>query len=333
MSTDEKGGSMQELPKMVPDREDIASRRKAPPEERKPSKPPTPEKPLMLWLLLLVFAVVLGFVVWQNFQLTLRLDETTQNLQLSDARISVMEGQLSATDENLVMNESNIKIQLTNHMSEIRKLWDVTNKRNKVWIEDNQAAIAALQTDVEAKNKTLINTLAGVEKDAKGLAATVKTIEDGVQALEQQTEQLAKQSAADQLAMAKVKVRLSDIDTALKQLDVFAKQLASFEKRWSTLDPRFDELTLSQTLLVDQVRSMNFTQRMSDMNGVLSKQQKAFEAAEQKNELAFGELGKDIASFNAYRLQVNERLTGLQSQLIALEKMVSDGEPLRPASP
>ena len=332
MSSNEQGGSMQELPKMVPDREDIASRRKAPPEERKPTVP-VQKKPMMLWLFVLVLALVLGFVVWQNFQLTLRLNETNQNLLLSNARIGVMEGQLSATDENLVMNESNIKIQLTNQMSEIRKLWDVTNKRNKVWIEDNQAAIAALTSDVETKNKSLLASLSAVEKDAEASAATSKVLGANVTSLEGQTSAIEQQSTSNQVALAKLTTRFNELDITLKQLATLTKQMADFEKRWTTLDPRFDELTLSQTLLSDQVRSMNFAQRMADINTLLGKQQTAINSADQKTKLKLDEMGKDIASFNAYRLQVNERLTGLQAQLIALEKMVSDGEPLRSSTP
>ena len=39
-----------------------------------------------------------------------------------------------------------------------------------------------------------------------------------------------------------------------------------------------------------------------------------------------GEIGQDIASINAFRLQVNERLIGLQSQLTALEKMLVESQ-------
>jgi len=316
---------MQDLPKMVPDREDIVQRRKPVPEERK-VKEKTPRKPVMLWFFVLLLALLTGFVVWQNYQLTLRLNQTVDELQLSNARIGVMEGQLSATDENLVMNESNIKIQFTNHMSEIRKLWDVANKRNKGWIEDNQAEIAAMKTAAAASVKTLQAAIAQVASDASELAGTVTTHASQLTSLGKQATDLDKRQAADHGTLGQVESKVASIAVTLQQLDVMTKQISDIDKRWATLTPKFDELTLSQTLLSDQVRSMNFKQRMADVDAKFTAQQKALDAASLQSQVNIDEIRQDIASINAFRLQVNERLIGLQSQLTALEKMLVESQ-------
>lgn len=312
---------MQELPKMVPDREDIVKRRKSVPEERKINEK-SYKKPVLLWFLVLLLTVSIGFVFWQNFQLSLRLNQTAEELQLSNARIGVMEGQLSATDENLVMNESNIKIQLTNHMSEIRKLWDVANKRNKSWIEENQAAFATLKTEVAVGVKTLESAIGQVASDATELDATLKVQGGKLTLLDNKSADLDQRQTADRDTLTQVESKVADIAVSMKQLDVLAKQLSSFDKRLAALTPKLDELALAQTLLSDQVRSMNFKQKMAEVDAKFLAQQKATDAAALQTQVNIDEIGQDIASINAFRLQVNERLTGLQSQLTALEKML-----------
>ena len=312
---------MEELPKMVPDREDIVKRRKPVPDERK-VKEKTHKKPVLLWFFVLLLTVLTSFVVWENYQLALRLDQTDEELQLSNARIGVMEGQLSATDENLVMNESNIKIQFTNHMSEIRKLWDVANKRNKGWIEDNQAEIATLKTEATASVKTLQSAIGQVASEAADLADTLKVQAGKLTSLDSKTTALDQRQSADRGTIGQIESKVADIAVTMKQLDVMAKQLSDFDKRWATLTPKFDELTLAQTLLSDQVRSMNFKQKMADVDAKFVAQQKSFDAVALQAQVNIDEIGQDIASINAFRLQVNERLTGLQSQLTALEKML-----------
>ena len=84
--------------------------------------------------------------------------------RLADAneRLERLEARLSATDSALSQggDETNEKLGLWE--SEIRKLWAVSNERNKKWINDNQAAV-----------KKLTGTLNGIEAANRDLKASV----------------------------------------------------------------------------------------------------------------------------------------------------------------
>ncbi|MFC3854023.1 hypothetical protein ACFOSD_14685 [Salinispirillum marinum] len=146
---------LNDLPRMVPDRDDIARRRR-----RAATPPPTPPSgggpkepgkssgsPVWpLYMLCILLAGGIGYLYYTGQQASVQLAMTNAQLQSSNARIMELEGQLSATDESLSLNENAIQSKLNNILAEIRKLWDVADVRNRDNIRDNQAAITELQS-------------------------------------------------------------------------------------------------------------------------------------------------------------------------------------------
>ena len=86
------------------------------------------------------------FLVTQHEELR----TTKSTLEQASRRIAALEERLRLTDESLSASEEGTTEQINFWESEIRKLWDVSNKRNKNWIEDNQAALARLDKNVGA---------------------------------------------------------------------------------------------------------------------------------------------------------------------------------------
>ncbi len=113
----------------------------------------------MVWLLLVVVLALTGAAIWQY-----------QIYQQLLSRFEQVENKLSSTDESLSQNGAalQIKIQeqaetLDTHWSEIRKLWGVSNDRNK----DN---IAANRKDIDflaAKRADFDKQLTGFSKQIK----------------------------------------------------------------------------------------------------------------------------------------------------------------------
>ena len=73
-----------------------------------------------------------------------------------------LETRLRVTDETMTEAGQDTTEQIGFWESEIRKLWDVSNKRNKDWIEANQATL-----------KKQTQTLAGIDSTLRGLKASV----------------------------------------------------------------------------------------------------------------------------------------------------------------
>ncbi len=86
------------------------------------------------------------FLVTQHEELR----ATKSTLEQASRRIAALEERLRLTDESLSASEEGTNEQISFWESEIRKLWDVSNKRNKRWIEDNQAALASLDKSLAA---------------------------------------------------------------------------------------------------------------------------------------------------------------------------------------
>src|SRR5690554_6254938 len=134
-----------DLPRMVPDRDDIARRKRTTP----PPPPPSPKRDSnggdddggsswLIYVLLLILASGLGYLGYDGWQTRASLQEAQRQLVTTNTRLIELESQLSATDESLSLNESAIQSKLNNILSEIRKLWDVADARNRDWIRENQ---------------------------------------------------------------------------------------------------------------------------------------------------------------------------------------------------
>ena len=118
----------------------------------------------------------------------------------AEARLARIEDQLSLTGQALSETENETQSQINFWESEIRKLWDVTNKRNRAWIEENQAAVKRLKSDLESQGSTVKSVATQASDLKRALAAQAELVTD-VKALKTRSnELLARQrSITDQL--------------------------------------------------------------------------------------------------------------------------------------
>lgn len=205
---------------------------------RKPAPAPKggqgPWMPLSLALLALVLVVGAYFyreISTLQARLDNRLEESTQKL-------GNLESQLSATDESLSQSANTIEDRLQLHMDEIRKLWDVSNKRNKGWIEENQRDIKALESSRSKLDKTvsqLDSQLTGLRQqlesagDARGrmqtrldlVTETVQQLEDDLGAQRKALKQLEGMQKEWQAMTA----RMKDMEAAIDAFDAWRRQV------------------------------------------------------------------------------------------------------------
>jgi septal ring factor EnvC (AmiA/AmiB activator) len=195
---------------------------------------------------LLVLVVVLG--VWFFRQLSALQAVVDNRLAESTEQLGSLASQLSATDESVTQSSDQVRQMLANHDSEIRKLWDVANKRNRGWIEKNQADIAQLTRQRAELNKSveaLKTELATLQKETQQLvqtrnqlqtrlevqAETVKQLDTRLAAQQKQVEALNKLLPAMQ-SLARVDSagggianRLTEIEAAINAFDTYRRQV------------------------------------------------------------------------------------------------------------
>lgn len=151
----------EQLASIALSREEIASRQRVVGKPRIPSSSSATGAPKILWFLLLVALVFCGVLAAQFFQLK-------QQSDLQVEALAILQDRLSSTGEQANLSVDAMKILLKEQDHEIRKLWDLSNKRNKVDIASNKDKIndqSKLLTKQGGKIDLLNKELSQLEKD------------------------------------------------------------------------------------------------------------------------------------------------------------------------
>lgn len=283
-----------DMPRMVPDRDDI--RRRTPPAPEKKPAAPTRKKggdggsggpSWMLLLLLVIAGGAIGYLALQQYSMAQLLNSYEERLELADDRIVSLERALTETDESVSMNGTAInaqfkaiKTETDMQMSEIRKLWDVANKRNKTWIEENQAAIASQQ-----------ETLAG-------LTGQVAELEAGQASDEQQLTQLSRQLSAEQS-------RFDDMSTSFAEVEAELSDMSTLVD--DVLKNDYEERILSLTLTQENLQA----------------EQGGLQSSVNGHQTVLDELQSTLSAIDSGRQETNARLSALRSQLDSLDARVT----------
>ena len=151
------------------------------------------------FLYVLLFMSILGLGIWQSFESSY----TDAKIKTNEDRLAIIEEQMNIADEvnNDSLTDISSSIQFLD--KEIRKLWDLSNKRNKVNISKLLASTAEIEASITQINESLdkykidlssntkkINELQPSLSNINDMQLTLKTIEtqlilvdDSVQAL------------------------------------------------------------------------------------------------------------------------------------------------------
>ena len=158
------------------------------------------------FLYVLLFMSILGLGIWQSFESSY----TEAKIRTNEDRLAIIEEQINIADEvnNDSLTDISSSIQFLD--KEVRKLWDLSNKRNKVNISKLLASTAEIEASITKINESLdvykISLSSNTKKiqdlelsldDIEDMRLTLKTIEtqlilvdDSVQALNNYKKQL-----------------------------------------------------------------------------------------------------------------------------------------------
>src|SRR5690554_4762111 len=128
---------------------------RTPVRERTPAAP-APSRSGTSWVGVLALLVAIGlggagFWLYDQqrttiTQLEAQLSEANQYISQSKLVLARLEGSLGETEATVLQSDSKLTTRLAGIDSEIRKLWDLANKRNAAQIKEHQNQIASLQT-------------------------------------------------------------------------------------------------------------------------------------------------------------------------------------------
>ena len=183
---------------------------------------------LIGFIYVLVFMSILFLWIWQTFE----SENNKSSMNLVDERLSIIEEQINIVDEtnNDTITDISSSIQFLD--KEIRKLWDLSNKRNKVNIQK--------LTEQTIKIEELLKSL---EDDVSSNQLTLSNMRDVIDQNISNIQELG--VSADDLSI--IRLNLSSIDTQLMLLDDTVQALNSYKNQ------------LNQTILEIQTQ-INTTQ-------------------------------------------------------------------------
>ncbi|MDX9874222.1 MAG: hypothetical protein RBS88_04870 [Spongiibacteraceae bacterium] len=215
------------IPKIVPDRDEVVSRQRQKPAGRQRSADDDARRAAaaepaagrssgpLVWILALI---ALAGVGWAGY-LQLQQAESQSLLAAYQLRIEDLESRLSVTDESV--NESSVAMQvkLKELDSEIRKLWDNVWKKTEQTLGDHSTRLAALDKSVksaqgsaaelEKKLNAQASAVAEMRKQLERSSRSEATVELNKRKLEEQ--QVALEALSEKLN------RISEEQTRLSQ--------------------------------------------------------------------------------------------------------------------
>lgn len=198
----------------------------------------------LLWGFVIILAAGLGGLYFQNTQLSQTLNK--QNIQLSQSlsRIKTLEDELTATGRDLSKSGATLENRIQTNESEIRKLWDLSNKRNRKDIDSNDKAISALKTQfsmVQSELKRLQQVLTDESTTRNIATQTLKTEQEFLNTkIGNQQIALTEQINAQQLALSQLTESEGMLREALKS--ALETRLNDLQQRTKTLSEQLSQL-------------------------------------------------------------------------------------------
>ena len=167
---------------------------------------------LIGFIYVLTFLSILFLIIWQTFE----SESNKASEQLINERLLLIEDQLSIVDETNNDSLTDISSSIQFLDKEIRKLWDLSNKRNKVNIQNLTIQTAEIES-----------LLIRIEEDIKRNQVKLASIEQSLNTNIAKTRDL--ELSADELAV--YKLNLSNIDTQLILLEDSVQALNNYKNQ------------------------------------------------------------------------------------------------------
>ena len=167
---------------------------------------------LIGFIYVLTFLSILFLIIWQTFE----SESNKASEQLINERLMLIEDQLSIVDETNNDSLTDISSSIQFLDKEIRKLWDLSNKRNKVNIQNLTSQTAEIQS-----------LLSRIEKDIKSNQNKLTSIEQSLKTNIEKIRDL--ELTEDELAA--YKLNLSNIDTQLILLEDSVQALNNYKNQ------------------------------------------------------------------------------------------------------
>ncbi len=186
---------------------------------------------------------------WFIFLQQEKLTEEKQRLDEANQRLLVLEERLSATDNAMLEEGQDTKQQLGFWEDEIRKLWAISNERNRNWIKENERGIKKIQATIDSLVSSSRDVQAAVDRhesafdQQQGMIDQLASLELQLQQMVRSQRDLVDKVNKVNVAFSKIRGDLSEKVTdnveAIESIDAYR---VSVNSRLRELEQRLDLL-------------------------------------------------------------------------------------------
>lgn len=218
---------------------------------------------ILVTLLFAGLSAVSGWLVMQLLSAQEAQKTTLAAVAVAEEKILALETRLSSSDEDSSLSSAAIKVMLKEQDGEIRKLWDLANKKNRNGIASN-AKLAKAGSKQASANKGAVATLSSNLKKSAGEitanSAAISGLEGKVgsqataqaKALKTQqadiTAQMAELKKSVTGAPAAIEKRIADNEQGIKAMDStrlqLNKKMAKVEKGYNDFQLEVEDLQI-----------------------------------------------------------------------------------------
>ncbi|MCB1662529.1 MAG: hypothetical protein H6995_02290 [Pseudomonadales bacterium] len=214
-------------------------------------------RPWIFSLVIITLLLVCGVLAFQVWQVSSRSEATENELSSAIKRIDQLSHEVFATGSSVTQSGSVIEEKFKFFDSEIRKLWDVSYKRNKTAIEQNTDKLKTIETSLKnatGEMKTSQTKLSALEKQQTEFTAKLKQVNSQLMA-ENTTLRASVEDHSEQLLLLRSELEI--IQNRLKDAPKdLAKRLQSNEEAIEAIDAARRQLVSSITQLQNRVNQL-----------------------------------------------------------------------------
>jgi len=215
--------------------------------------PPRSGSSVILRMIVAISVLAIAALAWLNWQqrnemiaLQQQLEDASGFIGQSKLLLARLEGRVSETGEELAQSGSQVEKKLDFLDSEMRKLWGVSNDRNKKMIRDNEAAIAGLENRL-AKYAGEQKALSGrLDKALKSFTNDLEQLGRVVRGMEVQVSAAANEAAVTRESLSEslagLRARIASVDEATSGIRQNRAAISSIDTSRQQLNERVVEL-------------------------------------------------------------------------------------------
>lgn len=237
-----KSGDLEDVPSLMLSKDDVMSRPPAsggkkpkPRKKAESNSPPSGSSPLAALTLALLLAAV-GFLYYQLYEERQNIRVSEEKLAQTLASLNQLGSQVNVQDLALSETGGNVEKRLVVLDSEVRKLWALSNKKNKGNISSNSKALAEqkkglswLSTKVKATEKKASLHSEALAKLSSQLAEAQKQLLSLAE-IEKKVDQLGKQVGRLSKSDSKAAVdalggRVEELELSIAAIDAHRAQV------------------------------------------------------------------------------------------------------------